>query len=97
MLKNKYQRLNKEDRKKAREDFYKTNFGKSKKAIFTRLLIISFLLICYSLYLFISGLINKSIWSYVAAGILFICSLVFLIGRHKILVRDVNNYLIKKK
>lgn len=98
MLKNKYQRLNKEERKKAKEDFYKTEFGKSKKAIFNRILIYSILIILYGIILTIVGLIkHSSIWNYIAVILLFTCAFVLLIGRYKIIVRDVNNYLIKNK
>lgn len=98
MIKNKYQRLTKQERKEAREKFYSTNFGKEQKSRFNRLLLISILLFIYSLYLLIDTIINHgSIWTYVLSGFIFIFALIFLIGRHKVIVKNVNDYLIKKK
>lgn len=98
MIKNKYQRLNHEEKKKAREDFYKTDFGKEQKPRFDRLLMVSILLFLFSIYLLIDAIIKKdSIFAYIATFILFIFSAVFFIGRHKVIVKNVNSYLIKKK
>ena len=97
MLKNKYQRLTKEEKKEACQKFYQTEFGKKMKPVFKRLLIISILLFIYALVLVLDSLLKKgSIWNYVAAILVASCAFVFLIGRHKIIVRDVNNFLISK-
>lgn len=98
MIKNKYQRLSYEEKRKAREDFYKTDFGKEQKPRFNRLIIVSILLFLFSIYLLIDAIIKKdSIFAYTAAILLFIFSAVFFIGRHKVIVKNVNSYLIKKK
>lgn len=98
MLKNKYQRLSRDEKKKAREDFYKTNDGKALHYRFTRLLIVSVLLILYGLFLIIETLVKHgSIFGIVSGILLFVFALVFLIGRHKLIVDRVNKYLLKKK
>lgn len=97
MLKNKYQNLNREEKKKTRIGFYKTDLGKIQKPRFDRLLIISILLLIYSLYLIIEAIIsNGSIFSYTASIIILTTSLVFYIGRKKILDKNMNDYLNKK-
>lgn len=96
-MKNKYQRLNKEDRKKARDRFYRTPFGKELKPRLQRILIIGILLLIYASYLLIDAILKKSIWGALAATAIYLFALFFLIGRHKIIVRDVNDFLIKRK
>lgn len=98
MIKNKYQSLNHKERKIARENFYKTDFGKIQKPRFNRLLITSILLLIYGLYLLIEAVITKaSIFSYTAAILILVISGVFFVGRSQIINKNVNNYLIKNK
>lgn len=98
MIKNKYQRLNKEERKKAREDFYKTDLGRNLKVRFNRLLIVSILLTLYSAYIFVDTFLNNgSLFGYSAGVLVLIFAFVFLIGRHKLIIEKTNSYLIKKK
>lgn len=98
MLKNKYQRLSRDEKKKAREDFYQTNDGKALRYRFTRLLIVSILLILYGMFLIIETLVKHgSIFGIVSGILLFVFAFVFLIGRHKLIVDRVNKYLLKKK
>lgn len=98
MIKTKYQRLNRQERKDAKEKFYETDFGKTLKPRFTRLLIVSILLFIYSIVLFLEAIIkNSSIWGYISSIIILIFAIVFFIGRQKVISQKVNNYLIKKK
>ena len=98
MIKTKYQQLSKKEKKIVREKFYETDFGKSLKPRFTRLLIISILLFIYSFILILEALIkHNSIWSYVSSFIILIFALVFFFGRREIINQKVNNYLIKMK
>ncbi len=97
-IKTKYQRLNREEKKEAREKFYKTEFGQSLKPRFTRLLVVSILLFIYAIVLLLEAIIKHgSIWGYISSLIIFIFAIVFLIGRQKVISQKVNNYLIKKK
>ena len=98
MLKNKFQRLEKKEKKKAIENYYKTDVGKANKSRFLRLLIIGIACFLYSTYLIVDAIVNDgNIWYYIMAGFVIAFGLVFLIGRHKIMVKSVNNYLIKNK
>ena len=97
MIKNKYQRLNKKERKDARLKYYETELGKVNKGRFTRLLWFGILSFIYSGVLILDTIINKhSPWNYSLAGVMFIFGLIFIIGRKKIIIRNVNEYLIKK-
>ena len=98
MEKNKYQKLTKEEKAHARARYYKTPTGSANKIRFTRLLICGILCLGYSLFLVIWTLIKKeNFWNYILAGTMFIFGLIFLIGRGKIISRNVNNYLGKNK
>lgn len=98
MIKNKYQRLNKDEKRLAREKYYQTKVGAANKTRFIRLLICGLLCIIYSIVLVVDTIIEqKTYWYYILAGTMFIFGLVFLIGRAKLIVRNVNNYLLKNK
>lgn len=93
-----YRDFSKEEKKQIRVEFYKTDFGKINKPRMTRLLIISLLLLIYSIYLFLDTLLNDgNIWGYVSMILILVFSIVFFIGRQKIFYRDLNNYLKKRK
>ncbi len=98
MLKNKYQRLTKEEQKKTREAFYQTKTGQILKVRFTRLLITSLLLLIYGSYLIIDAIMKDArIFGITSGIILYIFAFVFLIGRHKLIIDKVNKFLIEKK
>ncbi|MEG0909582.1 MAG: hypothetical protein RSH78_04380 [Bacilli bacterium] len=98
MLKNKFERMNKEDKLKAIKEYNETEYGKNEKPRLNRLLVISILCFCYSVFLFLDTFFTKhNFWAYTLTVIVLIFGIVFLIGRHKILVRNVNNYVIKNK
>ena len=97
-MKKNYQQLSKQEKKEIRDKFNQSDFGKKVHPIFTRLLIISILLLLYAVVLVLDGIINKrSIWTFIGALLTFVCFLVFIISRHKIMVRNLNNYLKKTK
>ena len=94
MYKLKYHTLNKVDRKKLKEEFKNTEYGKSLNKRFIRLYIIGTLGIFFSIYLFYS---YKSNWDLIPATILLIASLVFIISPFIIKPNKLNDYLIKKQ
>ena len=98
MLKTKYQRLNKEEKKEATLKYYQTKAGQENKLRFFRLLMLGILLIIYSFGLLIYNYMekNNSLWDYIWCAIIFIFGLVFIIGRYKIKIKKVNDYLTKK-
>jgi len=96
-MKNKYQRMTKEEKKKCREKFYATAKGKEMKPRFTRLIIIGVIGIIFSLFLIISGYISKEInWAtWVLAGILMVFSIIYIIGSIVLQRKCFNNFAVK--
>lgn len=93
MLRLKYYSLNKEEKYKLKEEFYQTDFGKHIKSRLNRLLLIGFIGILFSTYLFINPA-NK--WDIVTGIILTLTSLLFIIGSYKVRIDKLNKFLIKK-
>ncbi len=98
MEKNKYQRANKEEKKKARDGFFKTEFGAVQRKRLNRLLIYSALLVACAIYFIIDNAMNENLIStYVLSGFFFIFAGIFVWGRHYVIVKNVNEYMIKTK
>ena len=98
MLKTKFQRMNKEEKKKAISRYYKTDLGKENAMRFKRLLIVGLLCLAWGIYLFIDAIIKGgNYWSYSLATCMVIFGLIFLIGRVKIRSKQVNDFLTKKR
>lgn len=96
MEKNKYQRATKSEKQKAREEFFKTPFGIEQKKRLNRLIIYSILLIACAIYFIIDNILNDNyITTYILSGIFVVVSTIFLYGRHYVIVKDVNNFMIK--
>jgi len=93
MLRLKYYSLTKEEKKNLKKEFYETEFGKHIKGRLNRLLLVGFLGILFSIYLFIDPL-NK--WNIVLGIILTMASLIFIIGSYKVRIDKLNKFLIKK-
>ncbi len=97
MLKNKYQRMTKEEKKELRTKFFNTDEGKLFKKRITRVLIFGVIAFIYSIYLFIDNYTTiNSIWIYTIAITVFIASIIFIIGYFKVSNKTYNNYAIKK-
>lgn len=98
MKKYKYQRLSKEEKKKARNDFYKTEYGKNLKLRFKRINIYSIILILFGTYLLIEAIINKNSYAeYIYSTILIIFGIAFLISKFHIEMIKVNEFITKPK
>ena len=97
-MKKNYRTLTRQEKKATLNKYYQTDMGKINKKRFLRLLIYGILCITYSLVLIIEQLMkNSSLWNYIMALVMFIFGLVFLIGRHKLIIRSINYYLVKNK
>ena len=97
-MKNKYQRMSKEEKKKLIEDYKKTELGKNNLFRFKRLLIIGIIGIVFAIVECLVAYFNKDdIWDYISAGILFIASIIFVVGSIRIKGKQLNNFAIKKK
>ena len=98
MEKNKYQRLTKDERKKEREAFFKTEYGIDLKKRLNRLIIYSVLLVAFGIYLIIDNILDENTLSvYIYAGFLFLFAILFLVGRHYVIAKSTNNYIVKNK
>lgn len=98
MEKNKYQRASKEEKKKAREELFNTSYGKELKTRLNRLIIYSVLLIACAIYFVIDNILNENtISNYVLAVFFVIFAVIFLAGRHYVIVKNANDYMIKNK
>ncbi len=98
MEKNKYQRATKEEKQKARNDFFNTDFGRDLKKRLNRLVIYSILLIGFAIYFIIDNIINdNTVTNYILAAFFIIFAIIFLIGRHYVIVKNANDYMIKNK
>ncbi len=98
MPKNKYQRASKEIKRKARNEYFKTEFGNSLKKRLNRLLIYSVLLLGFAIYLIIDNILgNNNVSVYVFASFLVAFAGLFAWGRHYIIVRNINDYMLSNK
>ena len=96
-MKNKYQRMNKQEKKDIREKYYKTEDGKTMYNRLTSLLITGSMGIIFALYLTYSNYTKdgNNIWEYLIAAILLIASIIFIIGSLKIKTKVLNKFAIK--
>lgn len=98
MIKYKYQTLTKEDKKDARLKFYETELGKDLKIRFNRLFIYSAILLIFGISILIEAIIKNRDFSYYAYSIiLLIAGFSFIILRHFVMIRKVNDFIISKK
>ena len=97
MKKYNYQTLTKEEKRKAKNDFYQTDNGKNLKKRFDRLFLYSILLTMFAIYIVISAIINDDeFYNYIYGISLFVMAIIFLIGRYKIYLENINNFIVKK-
>lgn len=94
MYKLKYYSLNKEEKIKLKEDFYKTEFGKSIKIRLNRLFTFGICGIIFSILLFV---FNTTKWDIVTGVILLIASILFIYESFNLRIKKINDYLVKKK
>lgn len=98
MKRYKYQKLTKEEKKKAKVEFYQTNQGIELKTRFKRIMIYSIILLVFGLYLLIEAIIKDNSYAqYIYASILIIFSIAFLISKYYVEMIKVNDYLTKPK
>lgn len=98
MKRYKYQKLTKEEKKKAKVEFYQTTQGIELKARFKRIIIYSIILLIFGLYLLIEAIIKDNSYAqYIYASILIIFSIGFIILKYYIEMIKVNDYLTKPK
>lgn len=93
MYKLKYYGLTDDERKKLKEEFYKTKVGMEVNNRLIRVLITGIFGLLFSIYLFI----NYNIYNLIVGIILCIFSVIFIIGSFKVRIKKLNEYLVSKK
>ena len=97
MLKNKYQRMNKQEKRKIKEEYINTSTGKININRLRRVLIISIVCILYSIYLAIDTYLNSnSIILYIYSGLILLIAIIFFISYFKIKGKLLNKFAIEK-
>jgi len=96
-MKNKYQRMNKEEKRNCKEKYYATAKGKEMKKRFIRLNLIGIGGILFSAFLIISGYMSQELnWAtWGMAMVLTFFSLIYLIGSFIIKGKCLNSFAIK--
>ena len=98
LKKYKYQRLTKEEKHKAKQEFYQTNQGIDLKKRFQRVLIYSIILILFGVYLLIEAIMKKNSYAQIIYGsLLIIFGIIFLFARAYITMKKTNDFLTKPK
>ena len=96
-MKNKYQRMSKEEKAKVKSKYYATEKGKEMKARLDRLIVLGIIGICFSIFLVVSGILaNKIEWyTWVVAITLLIFSIVYIVGSITIRGKVLNQCAVK--
>ena len=98
IMKNKYQRMSKEEKKELQNKFKQSAYGQNLLFRLKRLLIIGIVGICFSLLEFGVAFFNKKdIWDLISGSILFIISLIFIIGSIRTKSKKLNEFALKQK
>ena len=98
-MKNKYQRMSKEEKKKCKEKYFQTEKGKDMKARFIRLYICGTLGLLFSVFLIVSGYYSNELsWAtWAMAIILVLFSIIFSVGATILKGKVLNQFAIKNK
>ena len=99
LVKNKYQRMSKEEKKVLKSQYYQTNKGKEMKARLNRLVVIGSIGILFSIFLVISGYLSQKLdWAtWLLAGILLFFSVFYIVSSCMLRGKVLNQFAIKKK
>lgn len=98
MKKYKYQRLTKEEKKQAKNEFYQTGQGIDLKKRFNRILIYSIILILFGIYLLVEAYIKKDSYAqYVYGSVIILFGIAFLVSRTYVMMKKVNEHITKPK
>ena len=93
-MKNKYQRMSKEEKKKLIIEYKNTEKGKYMMQKLRNLIIIGVISYFYAIYLILS---SKNIWNYISAGMLLAAGCIFIVASVKLKNKNLNKFAIKKK
>ncbi len=93
-MKNKYQRMTKDEKKKLINDYKKTEKGNYLLKKLRNLIVIGVLSYFYAIYLIIT---SENIWNYISAGMLLLAGCIFIVASIKLRIKNLNKFAIKKK
>lgn len=96
-MKTKYERMNKDEKKKTLENYKKTDLGRGMMARLTRLVIIGILGILYSVFLFVSSFKDLKWTDYLVIVPLLLISIFFIVMAFRLKKKVLNQFAIKKK
>lgn len=97
-MKIKYYTLTKEEKKQAKENYYKTAEGNNTRLLIRRASVYGLLLLVFGVFLLVYGLVNKeSLLSILYAVTIIIIAIIFFISSYVILIRKINNHLVTNK
>ena len=97
-MKVKYLRLNKKERKEAKNKFYQTETGKYVKKKLTSSLICALLCLILAIYCIVDAFINNlSLFDKIYGIIILGIGIALLVAHRKIFIKKVNEYVIKNK
>ena len=96
-VKNKYQRMNKEEKKIILEKYKKTEKGKSMIPRLNRVVITGIIVVLIAGFLYYLAVKSGSIWDYIYASMILIAGLVFIIGSIRIRGKELNKQALKEK
>lgn len=96
-MKTKYERMNKDEKRKTLENYKKTDSGRGMMARLTRLVIIGILGILYSVFLFVSSFKDLKWTDYLVIVPLLLISIFFIVMAFRLKKKVLNQFAIKKK
>ena len=96
-MKNKYQRMSKEEKKDLQEKFYKTEKGKDMKKRLLRLRIIGFVGMLFDVFLVVSAYFSKELncATWLMSIILMVCSVTYFVSSFVLKGKVLNDFAIK--
>ena len=96
-MKNKYQRMSKEEKKEIKESYKKSKKGQNMMIRLNRLIITGIVgLIVFGIYLYLNLTgENTTVWDYIVTTSLLLASLVFIIGSFILRGKEYNKHAIK--
>lgn len=96
-MKNKYERMTKQEKMACKEKYYNTLKGKEMKVRFFRLNIIGCCGVLFSIFLIVSGALSKELnWAtWMMAGLLFFFSVFYLVGSFLLKKKCLNDFAVK--
>lgn len=97
MLKTKYERMSKEEKKEVVANYKKTEAGKVMMMRLLRLTIIGLLGILYSIYWFVSHLSDLQWTDYLVMIPLSLISIFFIVMAFRLRKKVLNQFVVKKK